>query len=86
MELRDLVMLAILLSCLFALHHPRLLRSLLCRCILWLHGHVYRADNIEPHLAGVVIHYLLVSNNAAALPCKHHENGSENATKVCILA
>ena len=62
----------------------------------WQHGHVYSADNIEPHLTGVVVRYLLASvasfpgpmasDNAAALPCKHHENGSENETKVCIFA
>ena len=55
-------------------------------------------NNIEPHLTGMIIRYLLVSNNAAALPCKHrhgnaaalsckyHENGSENATKVSVFA
>ena len=53
---------------------------------------VYKADNIEPHLTGMVKRYLLLSNNApallcegrhgnaAALSCKHHENGSGNAT------
>ena len=78
MALRDLMVLAILLSYLLALHHPRL---------LWQHGHMYMysADNIEPHFTGVVICYLLASDNTALLPCKHHEYGSENATKVCIL-
>ena len=86
MAVRDLVVLAILLSCLLALHHPQLPRSLLGRCFLWRHGHMYSDDNIEPHLTGMVIRYLLVSDNAAALLCEHHENGNENATKVCIFA
>ena len=58
---------------------------------------MYSADNIEPHLTGVVRGYLLPSNNAAALPCKrhenaavllgkHHKNGSKNTTKVVNIA
>ena len=58
---------------------------------------MYSADIIEPHLTDVVIRYSLASNNAAALPCKHHENaavlqcklhknGSENVTKVLVFA
>ena len=60
---------------------------------------VYSADNmhVEPHLTGMVIRYLLVSNNPPAIPCegrhgnaasllcKHQENGSGNATKVSVL-
>ena len=58
---------------------------------------VYSAGNKEPHLTGMVIRYLLVSNNARAIPCerrhgtaaalssKHHENGNWNATKVSVL-
>ena len=42
-------------------------------------------DNKEPHLTGVVIHNLLASDNACALPCKHHENRSENVTQVSIF-
>ena len=84
--LRDFVVLAILLSCLLALHHPRLPRSLLGRWFHWRHGHMYSTDNIEPQLTGVVMGYLLASDSAAALPCKHHENGSENATKVCVFS
>ena len=40
---------------------------------------IYSADDVEPHLTckGVHVHYLLVSDNAVALSCKHHENGSE---------
>ena len=34
---------------------------------------MYSADNMEPHLTGVVMHFLLASNNAAALLCKRHE-------------
>ena len=69
-----------------ALHHPWLPRSLLGRCFHRWHGRVYSADNIEPHLTGVVIRYLLVSDNASALPCKHHENRSESRIKVCVFA
>ena len=29
---------------------------------------------------------VLASDDAAALLCKHHENGSEYATKVCVFA
>ena len=39
----------------------------------------------EDGIAGMVIGYLLASNNALALLCKHQENGSEDATKVCVL-
>ena len=46
---------------------------------------MYSADNTQPHLTGVVICDLLASDNAAALPCKHHENGSENATQVSVF-
>ena len=42
-------------------------------------------DNREPHLTGVVILNLLVSESACALPCKHYENGSENVTKVSVF-
>ena len=38
-----------------------------------------RDDNKEPHLT------LLPSDNASTLPCKHHENGSENVTQVPIF-
>ena len=41
--------------------------------------------SFEDGVTGVVIGYLLASNYALALPCKHQENESENATKVCIF-
>ena len=58
---------------------------------------MYSTDDIEPHLTGMVMRYLLVSNNAAALLCKylenaaallyeHRKNGSEKGTKVSIFA
>ena len=33
----------------------------------------------------MVICYILASDNAATLPCKHHENGSENKIKFAFL-
>ena len=50
-----------------------------------LHDHMYRVDNKEPHLTGVVMHYLLVSNNAAALTCKRHETGVKMQQKFAFL-
>ena len=37
------------------------------------------------HTLQAWLRYLLVSNNAPASPCKHDENGSENATKIFAL-
>ena len=46
---------------------------------------MYRADNIEPHLTGVVMRYLLVSDNAATLLCKHYETGVKMQQKFVFL-
>ena len=78
----------ILLICLLALYH--VMEAIITDYTrlhnqTWQHGHVYSANTTEALFKGVVMCYLLVSDNAVVLPCKHHENGSENATKVCIL-
>ena len=46
---------------------------------------MYSSDNIEPYVTGMVISYLLASDNAAALPCKRHENRSGNEQKFVFL-
>ena len=46
---------------------------------------MYRNDDTEPRLIGVVMDYLLVSNNAAALTCKHHETGVKMQQKLGFL-